>query len=286
MSSYLELKNILKKYRNKHQSKIILKNINLEIKQNEFITILGPSGCGKSSLLKLIAGFIQADQGQISKNGKILKKAALDRVMLFQEFEQLFPWQKVIENVIFAIKASFKNKNINLTKVEIREKALLYLEAVKLKAYQNYYPHQLSGGMKQRAALARTLAAEAEIMLMDEPFASVDSQTRHQLQQLLFKIWQQKNMTIIFVTHDIREAIFLADKIVLMKNEPGEIIDVVENNLAAPRKRTSQEFNHFLNRFRVSFRLNLVNSDRPILIFSSYFLGYSNSISIIGEFFN
>lgn len=246
MSSYLELKNITKKYQSQKDTKIVLKNIELKIKENEFLTILGPSGCGKSTLLKIIAGFIQPDSGQIFKKEQEIKNPDIDRVMLFQEFEQLFPWQTVIDNVIFAIKALLKHKKIKLNKKHINAQALSYLKAVKLEAYKNYYPHQLSGGMKQRVALARTLAAEAEIMLMDEPFGSLDSQTRQELQQLLLEIWQKNKMTVIFVTHDIREAIFLSDKIVLMQNEPGEIIDIVKNKLKFPRQRTSLEFNQFL----------------------------------------
>ncbi|RAK04195.1 NitT/TauT family transport system ATP-binding protein [Halanaerobium saccharolyticum] len=241
MKSYLELKNINKSFETEKERKPALKNINLQINKNEFITILGPSGCGKSTLLKIIAGFSRADSGQLLKNKAKIEKAGLDRIMLFQDFEQLFPWQKVIENVTFAVKASAKNNN--LSKAQIKEKALKYLNEVKLENYQNYYPHQLSGGMKQRVALARTLAAEGEIMLMDEPFGSVDSQTRQELQELLVQIWQKEERTIIFVTHDIREAVFLSERIVLMKNEPGEIIEVVENRMLYSRRRSSKEFN-------------------------------------------
>jgi ABC-type nitrate/sulfonate/bicarbonate transport system ATPase subunit len=243
MISYLELKNINKSFETEKGSKTALKDINLQIKENEFLTILGPSGCGKSTLLKIIAGFSRADNGQIFKKGKQLQAAGLDRIMLFQNFEQLFPWQKVIDNVIFAVKAAASSNRFKLSKAKMREKALKYLTEVKLEDYQNYYPHQLSGGMKQRVALARTLAAEGEIMLMDEPFGSVDSQTRQELQQLLAELWQEEDRTIIFVTHDIREAVFLSERIVLMKNEPGEIIEIVDNDLSRPRKRSSREFN-------------------------------------------
>ena len=253
MTSYLELKNIAKSFKTEKDRKLVLKNINIKIKSNEFLTILGPSGCGKSTLLNIIAGFVKAEKGQVFKNGEIIENANLDRMMLFQEFEQLFPWQSVINNVSFAVKASAKNKTKNLTKDQIKEKSLKYLSEVKLENYQNYYPHQLSGGMKQRVALARTLAAEGDIMLMDEPFGSVDSQTRQELQQLLVQLWQDEEKTIIFVTHDIREAVFLSERIVLMKNEPGEIIEVVENNLPRPRKRSSREFNQLFE--KLQFRL-------------------------------
>lgn len=250
MSSYLELENINKNFKRGSNTKTALKNINLEIKKNEFLTILGPSGCGKSTLLKVIAGFLEEDSGEILKNGEKIKKSGLDRIMLFQDFEQLFPWKKLIDNVAFAVKAAAKNKNQKLTKIQIEEKSLRYLKEVKLENYKNYYPHQLSGGMKQRAALARTLAAEGEIMLMDEPFGSVDSQTRHELQQLLSDLWLEEEKTIIFVTHDIREAVFLSERIVLMKNEPGEIIEIVNNKLPRPRRRSSLEFNHLFEKLQ------------------------------------
>jgi ABC-type nitrate/sulfonate/bicarbonate transport system ATPase subunit len=250
MSSFLKLENISKNFDTESGNKIALKNIDLEIKENEFLTILGPSGCGKSTLLKIIAGFLKTDTGQMFKEGKISKGAGLDKIMLFQNFEQLFPWQKVIDNVSFSVKAAAKNKNKKLTKVQIKEKSLKYLKEVKLEKYQNYYPHQLSGGMKQRAALARTLAAEGEIMLMDEPFGSVDSQTRQELQLLLNNLWLEEEKTIIFVTHDIREAVFLSERIVLMKNEPGEIIKVIKNELPSPRRRSSIEFNQLFEKLQ------------------------------------
>ena len=250
MSSYLKLKNISKSFATEKGSRSALKDISLQIKENEFLTILGPSGCGKSTLLKIIAGFIKADSGQIFKNKIQLKEAGLDRIMLFQDFEQLFPWQKVIDNVIFAVKSASKNKKLKLSKAQMREKALKYLTEVKLQDYQEYYPHQLSGGMKQRVALARTLAAEGEIMLMDEPFGSVDSQTRQELQQLLVQLWQEEDRTVIFVTHDIREAVFLSERIVLMKNEPGEIIEVQENRLPHPRNRSSRGFNQLFQKLQ------------------------------------
>jgi len=250
MKSYLELKNVNKSFETEKEKKIALKDINLEIKENEFLTILGPSGCGKSTLLKIIAGFSKTDRGQLLKKGEELAGAGLDRIMLFQDFEQLFSWQKVIDNVEFAVKAAAKNKNKSLSPAQIKEKAHKYLTEVKLAEYQNYYPHQLSGGMKQRAALARTLAAEAEIMLMDEPFGSVDSQTRQELQQLLVQLWQEEERTIIFVTHDIREAVFLSQRIVLMKNEPGEVINIIENKLPYPRIRSSRDFNQLFEKLQ------------------------------------
>lgn len=240
VKNFIELKNVSKSYENKEGKKkkvSVLENINLTIKSNEFVTILGPSGCGKSTLLKLIGGFLTPDSGQINKVGKKISEPGLDRIMVFQEFSQLFPWKTVLENVVFSIKATNKDN-----KFDYKAAAADYLKKVNLEEYLNYYPHQLSGGMKQRTALARTFAARSEVLLMDEPFGSLDSLTRHSLQSLLTEIWRQEQQTVIFVTHDIRESIFLSDKIVLMSNEPGKIEEIIENNIERPRDRTGVEF--------------------------------------------
>jgi NitT/TauT family transport system ATP-binding protein len=237
VKNYLEIKNINKSYEKDSQKKLVLKNINLNISKNEFITLLGPSGCGKSTLLKIIGGFLNFDSGDVYKNSNKIKGADLDRIMVFQEFEQLFPWKTVMGNVIFALKAANKSSDINFETT-----AKDYLKKVQLEDYYDYYPHHLSGGMKQRAALARTFAAKSEILLMDEPFGSLDSLTRHSLQSLLIKIWKNEQRTIIFVTHDIREAIYLSDKIVLMDNNPGRIKEIIKNKLSRPRDRTDNNF--------------------------------------------
>ncbi len=237
VKSYLELEKIYKSYKKDTPKTLVLENINLKINKNEFITILGPSGCGKSTLLKIIGGFLEFDSGAVYKNSNEIKGAGLDRIMVFQEFEQLFPWKTVMENVIFALKAADKSSAKNFKKT-----AKNYLKKVQLEDYSDYYPHHLSGGMKQRAALARTFAANSEILLMDEPFGSLDSLTRHSLQSLLIKIWKNEQRTIIFVTHDIREAIYLSDKIVLMDSNPGRIKEIIENTLLRPRDRTDDKF--------------------------------------------
>jgi len=237
MKNYLEIKNISKSYSKDGNKKEVLKNIDLIINKNEFITILGPSGCGKSTLLKIIASFTEVDSGGVYKNDKRINEPDLDRIMVFQEFSQLFPWKTVIKNVVFALKAADRENNF-----DYQAAAADYLQQVGLGSYINYYPHQLSGGMKQRAALARAFAARAEIMLMDEPFGSLDSLTRRSLQSLLTAVWRNEKPTVIFVTHDIREAIYLSDKIVIMLNEPGEVKEIINNNLPRPRDRTADDF--------------------------------------------
>lgn len=239
MKEYLYIENIHKSYGDSDREKKVLENINFTISKKEFLAILGPSGCGKTTLLKILAGFLVAERGAVYKNGERLTEPGSDRLMVFQEFSQLFPWKTVLDNVVFALKA----KNIGRDSSERKKVAYYYLKKVELADVFDYYPSQLSGGMKQRVALARTLAADPEIMLMDEPFGSLDSQTRRKLQNLLLDIWRDEQKTIIFVTHDIEEAIILADRIVVMDKNPGRINKVVDNDLKRPRSRRSTEFN-------------------------------------------
>ena len=234
MKNYLQLKNICKYYDNK----IILKDISFSIDKSELVAVLGPSGCGKTTLLKIAAGFLEAEQGTVYKDGTEISGVGADRIMVFQEFRQLFPWKTVLDNVIFALQAKEIAENYS----EREEIARHYLKRVELNEVFSHYPHQLSGGMKQRVALARTLAADPEIMLMDEPFGSLDSQTRSRLQKLLLDIWQEDQKTILFVTHDIEEAILLADRIVIMDKNPGCIKKIVDNNLSRPRDKAGIEF--------------------------------------------
>lgn len=239
MTKYLDIKNIYKCYQQNDEKKIVLEEIDFSVEKSEFVAILGPSGCGKTTLLKIIAGFLDTKKGAVYKNGKKLTESGPDRIMVFQEFRQLFPWKTVLDNVIFAL----KTRKIAKNSAEREKMANLYLKKVGLSDVYDYYPHQLSGGMKQRVALARTLAADPEIMLMDEPFGSLDSQTRTTLQNLLIDIWQEAQKTILFVTHDIKEAIILADRIIVMNKNPGMIKKIINNDLKRPRDILSNEFN-------------------------------------------
>jgi NitT/TauT family transport system ATP-binding protein len=214
---------------------LVLENINFQINEGEFISILGPSGCGKSTLLRVVGGFEEFD-GTVKIKGDIKRKPGKDVIMVFQDFNQLFPWLTIEKNILFALK--YGNKNLKEHKAIAKE----YIELVGLKDYADYYPHQLSGGMKQRAAIARALSLKPSILLMDEPFAALDAQTRTILQQELLKIWEKVKTTIIFVTHNIQESIILGDKIVVMGREPGHIVKIYPNNLKRPRRPDTNGF--------------------------------------------
>ncbi|KOA18974.1 aliphatic sulfonates import ATP-binding protein SsuB [Clostridium homopropionicum DSM 5847] len=227
----LEINNLSKTFKGSTYKSLVLEDINFNVDQGDFLCILGPSGCGKSTLLKQIACFDKADSGTILLNNKAVTVPELNRVMVFQEFDQLFPWKTAIENVAFPIR--IKDKSIS--KKESYEIANKYLSMVKLDTYGNYYPHELSGGMKQRVAIARALSINPQILLMDEPFGSLDAQTRTTLQEMIVEIWEKTNITIIFVTHDIHEAILLSTKILVMDKNPGRAKKIIENNLPRPR---------------------------------------------------
>lgn len=216
----------------KKQEFTALKDFSLSINTGEFIAIVGPSGCGKSTLLDIISGLSKANSGNIIIDGKTVAGPALDRGFVMQGYA-LFPWRTIRKNVEFGLE---------LKKIPKKERGHIsqkYLELVGLKGFEERYPHELSGGMRQRVAIARSLAYEPEVLLMDEPFAAVDAQTREILQDELLKIWEKTNKTIIFVTHSIEEAVLLADRVVVLTKNPGRIKKIVEIDL--PRPRTNAE---------------------------------------------
>lgn len=214
---YLELKNIYKNFEiNKNEQLNVLNDINLSVKKGEFVSLLGPSGCGKSTLLYLIAGLESISEGSLTLDGKKVDKPGPDRVVVFQS-DGLFPWMTVLENVLYGLKIK------KMPKEKANKKAIDMLKMVHLGKYIDSYPHQLSGGMKQRVAIARALVMDPEILLMDEPFAALDEQTRMVLHKELLDIWRRTEVTIVFVTHNIREAVLLSEKIVVMATRPGSI---------------------------------------------------------------
>jgi len=207
---------------------VALYNISLAIRKNEFVSLLGPSGCGKTTLIRIIAGLLPADCGEVLVNGQAVTVPGRDRCMVFQQFG-LLPWRTVLSNVEFGLEIE------GVPKDERSALAGQYLELVGLKGFERYYPHQISGGMQQRVGIARALSKKPDILLMDEPFGAVDAQTREQLQEELLKIWSRTDTTVVFVTHSIDEALYLSDRVVVMQARPGRIKEEVSVDLPRPR---------------------------------------------------
>jgi len=245
MESKIELKNLRQAYRirDKERREVIdlvaLEDFSLSIGEGEFVAIVGPSGCGKSTLLDIVSGLTRPRGGEIRIDGKPVKGPALDRGFVMQT-SALFPWRTVIRNVAYGLEVKHIHRR------QRKSICLEYIDLVGLNGFENYFPNQLSGGMKQRVALARALAYDPGVLLMDEPFAAVDAQTRETLQGELLRIWEQTGKTIIFVTHSIEEAVLLADRVVVMKPRPGRIKNIVDIKLPRPRTvfgmRSSPDF--------------------------------------------
>lgn len=212
----------------------VLDDINLEIKENKFISIVGASGCGKSTLLKMIVGLENVTEGEIYVDERKVMKPSIDCGMVFQE-SRLYPWMSVQENIEFGITQK-------LSKKEKEKLALDHINMVGLKGFEKALPNQLSGGMQQRASIARALINRPKVLLLDEPFGALDALTRINMQMELMNIWQQEKNTMIMVTHDIDEAIFLGDEVVVMSDRPGKIKKIVPINMSRPRDRSSSEF--------------------------------------------
>lgn len=233
---HLTLQHVHKQFEQKQQVLPVLEDINLDIKRGEFVSIVGSSGCGKSTLLRLIAGLDQDFQGHLLLNGEAIRGPSLKRGIVFQE-HRLLPWLNVRENIRLALNSS------GLTKAEQNRLIDEHIQLVGLAGFENAYPHQLSGGMSQRVAIARGLVNRPDILLLDEPFSALDAITRHHLQQELQRIWQSEGITMILVTHDIEEAVFLGDRVVIMAPRPGRIQRILDVPLQHPRDYTSAELN-------------------------------------------
>jgi len=231
----IEIKNISRIFtirRNNNEEKkdfTAIENVNLTVDKGEFLAIVGPSGCGKSTLLDIIAGLSKPNSGEIYIDNKLITKPDLDRGIVMQGYA-LFPWRTVRKNVEFGLEIKKVPKN---QRKEIIDK---YIDMVGLNEFKDRFPYELSGGMKQRVAIARALAYDPEVLLMDEPFAAVDAQTREILQDELLRIWEETNKTIIFVTHSIDEAVALADRVAVMSANPGTIKEIIEVKLPRPRR--------------------------------------------------
>jgi NitT/TauT family transport system ATP-binding protein len=212
------------------QSHLAISDISLTIEDGAFVSILGPSGCGKSTLLYIVGGFVNPTQGVAKVKGAAITGPGPDRGPVFQEFA-LFPWKNVLGNVMYGL----RQQGVPRAEAEAQSRRLI--EMVGLKGFENFYPKELSGGMKQRVAIARTLAYKPAVLLMDEPFGALDAHTRTRLQNDLLNIWERDRKTVLFVTHSVDEAVFLSDRVVVMTRAPGRIKEIVEIDLPRPRRR-------------------------------------------------
>jgi len=234
----IAVQNVSKVFRDSSKAIRALDNIELKIRDKEFVAILGPSGCGKSTLLRIIGGLVEPSQGIVLSGSKKVTGPGPDRGMVFQSYT-LFPWLTVQENV------EFGPREKGLPQAERKEIAKRYIELVGLTGFEQSYAKALSGGMKQRVAIARALANDPEVLLLDEPFGALDTQTRSLMQELLLDVWEASQKTIVFVTHDVEEAIFMADRVVVMTARPGRIKEIINVEMERPRDyhiKTEQSF--------------------------------------------
>ena len=233
----LSIKNLNKTYHTEEGDEVVaLSDINLYVADKEFVCFIGPSGCGKTTLLRITAGLEKPDSGTLTVNNEPITGPGPNRGMVFQEYS-LFPWRTVLKNITFSLELK------KIPKSEREKIARDFLEVVGLSKFADSYPHELSGGMKQRVAIARALVNDPDVLLMDEPFGAVDAQTRNRLQHELLNIWEKKKKTVLFITHSVDEAVFLADKVVVFTARPGRIKEVISVDLPRPRERTSFEAN-------------------------------------------
>jgi len=247
----IHLRRLCKRYESRQGSVMALQDIDLDVQRGEFVSIVGPSGCGKSTLLYLIGGFLRADEGDIVARGKHVTGPGTDRGIVFQEYA-LFPWLTVWGNIEYGL------KSMNMAAAERRQIVERYVGLIGLKGFENSYPRELSGGMRQRVAIARTLAYEPEILLLDEPLGALDAQTRENMQDELLRIWKATGKTVVMVTHDVTEAVYLSSRVIIMSRRPGRIVEDVPVALdrSANREQTmlSDAFNGLRNHVWLSVR--------------------------------
>ena len=235
----LKIDNVKKIYQTRKGEMTALNGVNLDIKENEFICVVGPSGCGKSTLLNIIAGLDTPTSGAVYIDGKKIEGTGTERGVVFQQYA-LFPWLTVLKNVMFGLKLQGKSD------AEAKEIAMKYSKMVQLEDFVNHYPKELSCGMKQRVAIARAYAVKPEVLLMDEPFGALDAQTRTQLQTELLKTWESERKTCFFITHDVDEAIILAQRVIVMSARPGRIKDIVDIDIPYPRDQETKMSPRFM----------------------------------------
>ncbi|MFO7643366.1 MAG: ABC transporter ATP-binding protein [Desulfosarcina sp.] len=236
MDAHLEIRGLTKQYDDAVGGLRVLDEIDCGIAKGELVSLVGPSGCGKTTLLRIIAGLDTASSGEVRLGGQPLRGCDARVGLVFQEFA-LFPWRSLIANIDVSLEIQ------GMPKARRRAAAMQYVRSFGLEGFENRHPKALSGGMKQRVAIARTLIANPQVVLMDEPFGSLDSQTRNTMQNFLLKIWADRRDTILFVTHNVDEAVYLSDRIVVLAPRPAKILQVFAVNLKRPRDRTSPEVN-------------------------------------------
>jgi NitT/TauT family transport system ATP-binding protein len=229
---FLEVKNLTLQYKANGFLINAAQNVSFSVNRSDRLILLGPSGCGKSTILKAIGGFIKPTKGRILLSGVEVKKPGFDRGIVFQEFDQLLPWKSALENIVFAIRSTR-----NIDKDRAYEEAKDLLKKVNLQRFGDSYPHALSGGMKQRVAIARCLALKSKVILMDEPFASLDALTRQKMQEELLELWSDSKFTLVFVTHSIDEAITLGNRIIMLSAHPGEVVEELSVDISSFNSR-------------------------------------------------
>ncbi|MEI7027952.1 ABC transporter ATP-binding protein [Paenibacillus sp. y28] len=253
-AQWLEISNVSKTFSTPQGVVQALRDIRLNIREGEFVTVIGPSGCGKSTLLKIVAGLDTGYEGLVTLNGQRVERPSIEKGFIFQE-PRLFPWLSVEKNIA---------ADLSLKDPAIRRRVDELIELVRMKGFEQAYPRELSGGMAQRVAIARALLRSPKVLLLDEPFGALDAFTRNHMQEVLLDIWQQNRTTMIFVTHDIDEAIYLGERVVIMKARPGSVKHVIPVDLPYPRKKAStafQEFRHLvLSEFEKVDELELIDS--------------------------
>jgi NitT/TauT family transport system ATP-binding protein len=239
-SGFIDVRNMGVTFGANGSSVVAVNDVSLNVQPGEFVSLIGPSGCGKSTLLNIVAGFMKPTSGEALLDGRAITKPGSDRGVVFQQYS-LFPWLSVRKNVEFGLKMA----GVDLTRRESTSRALLDLAG--LLAFENHYPDQLSGGMKQRIGIVRALATSPQVLLMDEPFGALDTQTRVVMQEILTNIWQQFRISVLFVTHDIEESIFLSDRIYVMTARPGRIKAEIKVPLPRPRKAEMTDTREFMD---------------------------------------
>ncbi|WP_409300103.1 ABC transporter ATP-binding protein [Peribacillus sp. SCS-155] len=254
-SALIKVEEVSKSFSNRNRSEQVLQNISFDIKKGEIISLLGPSGCGKSTLLNIIGGFEKSDSGDVFLEGKTVDRPSKRCVMLFQNYG-LLPWRSVLKNVELGL------EGLDLSKEERMDRAYHYLKLVGLDSKTGLFPAELSGGMQQRVAIARALALQPELILMDEPFAALDTFNRYYLQDELLNIHRNEETTIILVTHDIDEAVYLSDRIFIMNANPGRIQRELHVDTSRPRDRSHSDFQHYRKIILDEFHLN--HPARPV----------------------